>query len=176
MSFMTRGREQSARVPWAGSVVAVAAAVGLALASACGGDAGSAEGSAESIAPAALAARLAGSGGDGEPAGAAQAAPAAAPGEAEPGAPPLVLDVRTPGEYADGHVPGALNVPHTEIESWLAERAPAPDTEVVVYCETGVRAARAEAALREAGFERVLHLEGDMRAWRARDDLPCAAC
>jgi len=88
---------------------------------------------------------------------------------------PLILDVRTPAEYAEGHVPGAVNVPHTEVEAWLAGRQPATDTEVVVYCETGPRAARAEAALRDAGFERLRHLEGNMRAWRARD-LPCAGC
>ncbi|RMF65293.1 MAG: rhodanese-like domain-containing protein, partial [Bacteroidetes bacterium] len=33
--------------------------------------------------------------------------------------PPLVLDVRTPEEYAEGHVPGALNIPHTEVAARL---------------------------------------------------------
>lgn len=89
---------------------------------------------------------------------------------------PLVLDVRTSNEFASGHVPGAVNVPHTELSSRLAELGDARDREVVVYCERGGRAALAEQLLREAGFRSVLHLEGDMSAWRARDDLPCQGC
>lgn len=149
---MSRTPRPSTRGPAPAALLAAAGALVLGLAVAACGDASSAQGDADRIAPEALAARL----------------------EAE--AAPLVLDVRTPGEYASGHVPGAVNVPHTEIDAWLAERAPAPDTEVVVYCERGGRAARAEAALRDAGFARVRHLEGDMSAWRARDDLPCAGC
>lgn len=80
--------------------------------------------------------------------------------------PPLVLDVRTPGEYARGHVPGARNIPHTEVVDRLGELALERERPVVVYCERGGRAALAEAALRQAGF-RVQHLAGDMAAWRA---------
>jgi len=43
--------------------------------------------------------------------------------------------------------------------------------DVVVYCEAGPRAERAEAALKQAGFEQVYHLVGDMAAWR-RNRLP----
>lgn len=70
---------------------------------------------------------------------------------------------------------GALNVPHTGIGARLDELEGHRDAEVVVYCERGGRAARAEAALRGAGFQRVLHLERDTRAWRDRD-LPCTSC
>jgi phage shock protein E len=89
---------------------------------------------------------------------------------------PLVLDVRSAGEYAAGHVPGAKNVPVQELSGALPallDAAAAGQREVVVYCERGGRAARAEALLREAGFETVLHLEGDMAAWRAAS-LPTA--
>jgi phage shock protein E len=41
------------------------------------------------------------------------------------------------------------------------------DKPVVVYCEAGGRAGRAENELSEAGFTNLLHLEGDMRAWKA---------
>jgi rhodanese-related sulfurtransferase len=40
---------------------------------------------------------------------------------------------------------------------------------VVVYCEAGGRARRVETALREAGFTELLHLEGDMRSWKANN-------
>ena len=87
--------------------------------------------------------------------------------EIEGGSPPFVLDVRTPEEFARGHVPGAVNVPHTELPQRLPDLELPQDRRVVVYCESGRRAGVAEASLREAGFSQVLHLEGDMAAWRA---------
>jgi rhodanese-related sulfurtransferase len=90
-------------------------------------------------------------------------------------APPLVLDVRTPEEYASGHVPGALNLPHDELGGRLPEIEGRRGDEVVVYCERGGRAAAAEDLLRRAGFSRVRHLEGDMSGWRS-SSLPCAGC
>jgi rhodanese-related sulfurtransferase len=88
---------------------------------------------------------------------------------------PLILDVRTPGEYHSGHIPGAINLPHSALPQRLAELASARDQEVVVYCEVGARASVAQAILRRAGFSTVRHLEGDMRAWRGRG-LPCSEC
>lgn len=92
------------------------------------------------------------------------------------GATPLILDVRTPEEFQAGRVPGAINIPHTELAARLDELGPgARDREVVVYCESGRRAAVAEAVLRDAGYARTVHLEGDMAAWR-RDQRPCENC
>lgn len=89
---------------------------------------------------------------------------------------PLILDVRTPEEYEAGRVPGAINIPHTELAARLEELGPgARDREVVVYCESGGRAAVAEALLRDAGYRRTLHLEGDMAAWR-REQRSCENC
>jgi rhodanese-related sulfurtransferase len=45
----------------------------------------------------------------------------------------------------------------------------------VVYCERGGRAAAAAAALRRAGFSRILPLQGDMKSWRG-SELPCVGC
>ncbi|HEU0223931.1 MAG TPA: rhodanese-like domain-containing protein [Steroidobacteraceae bacterium] len=81
----------------------------------------------------------------------------------------LVLDVRTPEEYAAGHVPGARNIPHTQIAERLAELGDARDRDVVVYCRSGSRSAIALATLREAGFTRLLHLEGDWLRWSAEE-------
>jgi rhodanese-related sulfurtransferase len=83
----------------------------------------------------------------------------------------LVLDVRTPQEYASGHVPGAINVPHDEVAARAAELA--GTRPVAVYCQRGPRARLAEAALRGAGRERVLHVEGGFSAWES-DGLPVA--
>ena len=80
--------------------------------------------------------------------------------------PPVVLDVRTPQEYAAGHVPGALNVPHKALASRLAEVLDFRDREVVLYCERGKRSVMASAVLREAGFTSIRHLQGHMVEWR----------
>ncbi len=92
---------------------------------------------------------------------------AAAPADvASPPPNALVLDVRTAEEFAQGHVPRAINIPHDELGERHAELGVSPDREIVVYCERGGRASKAESVLREAGYTNVLHLAGDMRAWR----------
>jgi rhodanese-related sulfurtransferase len=91
------------------------------------------------------------------------------------GNPPLVLDVRTPAEFASGHIEGALNVPHDQIGERLEELSASRDREVVVYCERGPRAAQAADVLERAGFRLVRHLDGDMGAWRS-NRLPCVGC
>jgi phage shock protein E len=74
-----------------------------------------------------------------------------------------ILDVRTPQEYADGHVPGAVNVPYDQLASRLAEVP--KDKDVVLYCKSGRRAGIAAEVLAANGYQRLSHLEGDMSAW-----------
>jgi len=81
----------------------------------------------------------------------------------------IVLDVRTPEEYAAGHVPGAINIPYTELPARISELPGVADKDVVVYCQSGMRAERAAASFKESGFTRLLHLEGDMKAWIAKE-------
>ena len=78
--------------------------------------------------------------------------------------PPVVLDVRTPDEFASGHVPGAMNIPIDQLAARTGELD--PQREVVVYCERGPRASRAADALVAAGFSDVKLLSGHMSAWR----------
>ncbi|MBM4218940.1 MAG: rhodanese-like domain-containing protein [Gammaproteobacteria bacterium] len=77
----------------------------------------------------------------------------------------LVLDVRTPEEFSAGHVPGAVNIPHTELAARIAELEGARDNDIVVYCRIGVRAATALDVLEKSGFKRLLHLKGDYMRW-----------
>ena len=84
----------------------------------------------------------------------------------ESGSGPVILDVRTPEEFAAGHVPGAVNISHDVLEQRLDELAERRGQEVVVYCERGGRAAKAAAVLAGAGFPAVRHLTGDMTGWR----------
>jgi rhodanese-related sulfurtransferase len=74
-----------------------------------------------------------------------------------------VLDVRTPQEYAEGHVPGAVNVPYDQLASRLADIP--KDKDVVLYCKSGRRAGIAAETLTANGYTRLSHLEGDMPAW-----------
>jgi rhodanese-related sulfurtransferase len=75
----------------------------------------------------------------------------------------FLLDVRTPQEYAEGHIAGAVNVPHDQLATRLAEVP--KDKDVVLYCRSGRRAGIAADVLAANGYTRLSHLEGDMIAW-----------
>lgn len=79
------------------------------------------------------------------------------------GAGARLLDVRSPGEFASGHIDGALNIPVDQLAGRLAEVGP-KDTPVVVYCRSGARSASAARTLKGAGFARVEDL-GPMGRW-----------
>ena len=64
----------------------------------------------------------------------------------------VVVDVRTPGEYAAGHYPGAINIPLDEIVHRSDELGKA-DSPLVLYCNSGRRSGLARTRLRKAGFE-----------------------
>jgi rhodanese-related sulfurtransferase len=84
----------------------------------------------------------------------------------------VVVDVRTPEEFARGHVPGAKNIPHDEIAARAAEIGP-PSTPVVVYCRSGRRSALAIESLKELGY-RSLWNAGGYDGW-PRDEAPAGA-
>lgn len=74
----------------------------------------------------------------------------------------LLLDVRTPAEFREGHVPRATNIPVQELPMRLREVGPT-NRPVVVYCRSGGRSAQAAAVLRGAGYE--VKDVGPMTAW-----------
>lgn len=81
----------------------------------------------------------------------------------------IILDVRTPEEFAAGHVPGAINIPYTHLPARVSELRDVSDKDIVLYCATGVRAERAAGRIREHGYTRLLHLDGDMKAWNEKN-------
>jgi phage shock protein E len=81
----------------------------------------------------------------------------------------IILDVRTPEEFAAGHIAGAVNIPYTHLPARLSELTDAGDKDIVLYCATGVRAERAAERMREQGYSRLLHLDGDMKAWEEKN-------
>jgi phage shock protein E len=76
----------------------------------------------------------------------------------------VLLDVRTPEEYAQGHLPGAKNIPVQVLPQRLEEVGPR-EVPVVVYCQAGGRSAMAADLLRRSGFGEVCNL-GPMSAWQ----------
>jgi phage shock protein E len=77
---------------------------------------------------------------------------------------PVVIDVRTPEEYATGHVPGAVNIPFDQVAERIVE-VDAPHG-VALYCMVGPRARKGESALLATGYASVFHLEGGLAAWQ----------
>ncbi|MGE3854297.1 MAG: rhodanese-like domain-containing protein [Planctomycetota bacterium] len=75
-----------------------------------------------------------------------------------------VLDVRRATEFAEGHIPGALNIAHTRLIPRLDE-VPTGST-LLVVCRSGNRSARAVSMLQRKGFD-VINLDGGMEAWNA---------
>jgi len=74
-----------------------------------------------------------------------------------------LVDVRTPQEYAAGHIEGAINIPVQELDARLSEFGP-KDGVVVVYCRSGARSATAKSKLEAAGYKSVHNL-GAMSNW-----------
>ncbi|MCL5671286.1 MAG: rhodanese-like domain-containing protein [Acidobacteria bacterium] len=64
----------------------------------------------------------------------------------------LVLDVRTPAEYAKGHIPGAINVPMAVLARKIRAMKVAKDTTIVTMCEHGGRSSRAAMELQKMGY------------------------
>ncbi len=76
----------------------------------------------------------------------------------------VVVDVRTPDEFAGGHLPNARNLPLGEFEQRSGE-LPAGKP-VLLYCAGGPRAGKAAGVLRKAGRAEVFTLAGGVQAWR----------
>lgn len=71
-----------------------------------------------------------------------------------------VIDVRTPEEYAAGHVDGAILIPHSQIGDRIAGVVADKSAPLVLYCRSGRRAEMAAEVLRMQGYTRVQNLGG----------------
>lgn len=79
--------------------------------------------------------------------------------------PPLLVDVRSAGEFAGGHVPGAVNLPLSGFAQRVAEVA--AGRELWLICRSGSRSASAASAAAAAGVKSVVDVQGGTMAWRA---------
>ena len=76
----------------------------------------------------------------------------------------VIIDVRTPGEYRDGHIPGVVNIPLDELEKRMGEIP--KDKKTVLICRTGSRSAQGTRLLRSKGFNNVYNSTGGMSTWK----------
>jgi rhodanese-related sulfurtransferase len=83
----------------------------------------------------------------------------------QPKAPHLLVDVRTAGEFQEGHIPGAVNIDLQRLAQRLGEIP--RDQPVVLYCRSGSRSATAAGLLARAGYVHVYDL-GGIITWRAQ--------
>lgn len=85
----------------------------------------------------------------------------------EAGGDHLFVDVRTPDEYAQGHIPGAVNVPNDTIGEEPVPELPDLDRTLLVYCRTGVRSLAASEKLAAAGYTAVVDI-GGILDWKGK--------
>ena len=78
----------------------------------------------------------------------------------------LLLDVREPDEFAQGHAPGATLIPVGQLQTRIAELTAYKDKPVALICRSGNRSGLAQMLLARAGFTKTVNVAGGMIAWR----------
>ena len=78
-----------------------------------------------------------------------------------------LIDVRTPAEFREVHVPSAKSVPLDSLDprSFMTQRSAQPDTPLYVICKAGSRGAQACKKFQAAGYTNVINVEGGTDAW-----------
>ncbi|WP_165065860.1 rhodanese-like domain-containing protein [Desulfovibrio sp. ZJ200] len=78
----------------------------------------------------------------------------------------MIIDVRTPGEFRQGHLPGAQNMDFFGGRFDLQLEAMPKDRPVLLYCRAGQRSAGAYEAMSKAGAAHILHMSEGIEAWQ----------
>ena len=76
----------------------------------------------------------------------------------------ILLDVRTPEEFADKHIPGAVNIPNETIAAEEIPELPDKDQLILVYCRSGNRSKQASEKLADMGYTNVVEF-GGINSW-----------
>jgi len=79
------------------------------------------------------------------------------------GSPIRIIDVRTPGEYAHGHIPGAVTMPLDRLPASFGELP--KDSDIYLICLSGMRSMQAAGYLAAQGFDRLYNVSGGMASW-----------
>lgn len=96
----------------------------------------------------------------------ADAKPAAKGQTSVPAGDTTIIDVRTPDEYASGHIKGAINIDYLDdaFETEIAKLDPAKP--YLLYCRSGHRSGEAKSLMMEKGFKQVSDINGGISAWK----------
>ena len=86
---------------------------------------------------------------------------------------PILIDVRSAEEFAEGHLDGALLMPHTQIGAMIGAQVPDKNTPIILYCHSGFRAVIAKGKLKLRGYKRVQNFGGMASAQKK---LGCELC
>ncbi|WP_282939944.1 rhodanese-like domain-containing protein [Paenibacillus sp. RC67] len=78
----------------------------------------------------------------------------------------LLVDVREPGEVKQGYIPGAVNIPLSQLSRRWGEIP--RDKSVYLYCRSGMRSKQAARVLLKNGLHDVSHLQGGVAAWKGK--------
>ena len=76
----------------------------------------------------------------------------------------LILDVRTPAEFAGGHIPNAINVPNESIQTTPPKELPDKAQRIFVYCRSGARSQQAAQKLANMGYTNIVEM-GGIKDW-----------
>ena len=79
----------------------------------------------------------------------------------------LLIDVRDPDEWQEGHIPGAKNFSRGTVELEIEEAAPDLSTPIITHCGGGGRSALAAESLQRMGYKNVRSMAGGLKAWKA---------
>lgn len=85
----------------------------------------------------------------------------------------VIVDIREPGERANGAIPGSVAAPRGMLEFYADPTTPYhkpeldPNKRVILHCASGGRSALAASTLQELGYTNVAHLDGGFNAWKA---------
>ena len=79
----------------------------------------------------------------------------------------IILDVRTQSEYDERHLEKSILIPAVELESRIDELSQYIDTEIIVYCRTGVRSAQTSTILDSNNFTKIFNALGGINVWES---------
>jgi rhodanese-related sulfurtransferase len=77
-----------------------------------------------------------------------------------------LIDIREPNEFDGGHILGARNIPLSQMKTRIKEIR--PDMPVYLYCQSGMRSARAAQMLHRKGYRNLTQLQGGFKKWSGK--------
>lgn len=78
----------------------------------------------------------------------------------------LLIDVREPAEYKSGFIPGAVNIPLSQLEQRISDIP--KDRDLLLYCRSGMRSKNAARILLKHGYTRLVNLQGGVSSWSGK--------